>query len=105
MGLNVHRGWHITADRRSSPATGLWKASRHGVGMCAASYEDLVKMIDRRVHDEQEFVKRIAAKREAVDSSIGYRPSYIKPAMNCCHRSGPACWECPRRAPEVSNET
>lgn len=51
MGLNVHKGWHVTGDR-AAPVTGRWKASRHGIGMCAGSYEELVDMIDRRVAEE-----------------------------------------------------
>lgn len=53
MGLNVHRGWHVFVDR-AAPLSGRFKANRHGVGMCAGSPAALIRMIDRRVHDEQE---------------------------------------------------
>jgi hypothetical protein len=52
MGLNVHRGWHVFVDR-AAPLSGRFKANRHGVGMCAGSPAALIRMIDRRVYEEQ----------------------------------------------------
>jgi hypothetical protein len=41
------RGWHIWHDARK-PATGQWQAQRHGVNMCAGSYDGIVSMILNR---------------------------------------------------------
>lgn len=44
----MYRGWKITYDRYR-PVTGVWRAEKHGVGMCAGNLAQLHRMIDTRV--------------------------------------------------------
>lgn len=46
--MNTYKGWTVTySDKR--PVTGIWRAERFGVGMCAGSLEALQRMIDTRI--------------------------------------------------------
>jgi len=45
--VETYRGWRITFDRYR-PATGTWRAERHGVGMCNSTLESLKRMVDVR---------------------------------------------------------
>lgn len=48
---DYHRGWFIYQGP-SHPVTGQWRATRYGVGMCAGTREQLIRMIDQKVNDE-----------------------------------------------------
>lgn len=41
------QGWHITYDR-DRPVTGVWRAERFGVGMCAGNQEAIVRMVETK---------------------------------------------------------
>ncbi len=58
--IRVYRGWKITRDDRR-PVTGIYRAVRHGVGMCAGDSITLLRMIDTRAEEE-----RIARERRGV---------------------------------------
>lgn len=47
-----YRGWEIGRGP-DHPATGRWRARRFGVGMSAGTEEQLRRMIDARVTDEE----------------------------------------------------
>lgn len=61
-----YRGWTYNYDGRR-PVTGVWRAERHGVGMCAGNEASLKKMIDVRVTEEQE--ERARREKAAADFS------------------------------------
>ncbi len=48
----VYRGWTVTTSP-TRPVTGTWRAERHGVGMCAGTYEALKRMIDTRIEEKR----------------------------------------------------
>lgn len=49
---NQHRGWDIWYHGEH-PATGKWRADRHGVQMGAGTFGQLIRMIDQRIEDER----------------------------------------------------
>jgi hypothetical protein len=44
----VYRGWTYGYDA-GAPVTGRWRATRHGVGVCASTEEALKRLIDFKV--------------------------------------------------------
>ena len=46
----IYRGYTVTFDR-TRPATGLWRAERFGVGMCAGNEDTLRGMVDQKLAD------------------------------------------------------
>lgn len=42
----AYKGWRYDYDE-ARPVTGRWRATRFGVGMCAGTLEQLLRMIDR----------------------------------------------------------
>ena len=48
--VEVYRGWAVTFDRYR-PVTGLYRAERHGVGLCAGDLPALKRMVDVRVNE------------------------------------------------------
>ena len=49
-------GWRISFNP-FLPATGQWRAEKHGVGMCADSRDALYTMIEQRFKDETLIVR------------------------------------------------
>ena len=50
-----YRGWFIGYNAWN-PVTGVYHANRFGVGICANSYESILKMVDARVEEKKNFV-------------------------------------------------
>jgi hypothetical protein len=48
-----YRGWSMGYSARA-PVTGAWRATRHGVGMCAGTADALKRMIDAKHAEEDE---------------------------------------------------
>ncbi len=52
MNGNRHKGWEINYNP-SRPVTGVWRAERFGVGMCAGTFDALIRMIDTKIAEER----------------------------------------------------
>jgi hypothetical protein len=55
---NFYRGWHIYYQP-SAPVTGRYSAEQHGVSMCANDVNMLYKMIDAKIYDREQQLKKI----------------------------------------------
>ncbi len=60
--MTYYQGWNY-AHNPARPVTGQWRATRHGVGMCAGTEAQLKRMIDvRNIEARDERAKRENAK-------------------------------------------
>lgn len=53
---DFYRGWTIGYST-SAPVTGQWRAVRHGVSVCAGSYDSLIAML--KLREEEEYQARV----------------------------------------------
>lgn len=49
----VYKGWTISYNP-AWPVTGIWRAERHGVGMCNGTKESLLRMVDVKVLEQRQ---------------------------------------------------
>ena len=77
--MRHYRGWNYDQSG-NRPVTGVWRATRHGVGMSAPTEEQLRRMIDARVIAERETLAQLPqhAYVVQVETSLNHSPWRIE---------------------------